>query len=773
MLIPWKQIRKGLLVAAPLLAGIGAAIPALAQKGGAPVAASPGAGSSLPSPDQGAAGNFWEGAKAQSVGLSSKTDGNKSGSNYRWANVQIHGGGFVTGIVFHPAERGLVYLRTDVGGAFRWDDSGRRWVPLLDGLGHEAEQLRGVESLAVDPGNPALLYAATGQYLPAWAHAAALLRSDDRGESWQAIALPFKLGGNSDGRSTGERLQVDPHKGSVLLLGTNQDGLWQSSDFAKSWSRVGAFLASGVTFVLFDGRGGSAGQATSTIYAGTDGSGVLRSTDGGASWSPLPGQPAGLIPHHGAIDAAGTLYLSYGDALGPNGLSSGAVWKYDTASAQWSNITPVAPAGEDKFGYAGLALDPRHPGTLLVSTLDRWVAGDQIFRSVDGGHSWTALGGKAKYDSSATPWVNSYSGGAVKVMGHWIGAIAINPFDSNDAIYVTGYGIWRSSNLAAADSGAPTEWTFSDDGLEEVAITELASPPKGPPLFSAIGDIGGFRHDDLQVSGPAYFMPFGASNQSLDFAENDPDHLVRTADHGAHGYYSADGGASWSAFAAPPPTVPTQNSGAGRIAIAADGARIVWIPAKSAPYYSADGGKSWVKSSGLFQVSDRLLPLSDRVNPARFYIQDLGNGVIYNSADGGASFAPVRRLSEGGGRMRAVPGHEADLWVPAGDALLRSTDGGANFSQIPDVQSAYAIGFGKAAPGASYPAVFLYGEVKGVEGVFRSDDEGKKWLRLNDDAHRYTQIDVVAGDPRVFGRVYLGTNGRGILYGDIGTTAGR
>ena len=47
-------------------------------------------------------------------------------------------------------------------------------------------------------------------------------------------------------------------------------------------------------------------------------------------------------------------------------------------------------------------------------------------------------------------------------------------------------------------------------------------------------------------------------------------------------------------------------------------------------------------------MSDRLLPLSDRVNPARFYIQDLGNGVIYNSADGGASFAPVRRLSEGG-----------------------------------------------------------------------------------------------------------------------------
>jgi xyloglucan-specific exo-beta-1,4-glucanase len=54
-----------------------------------------------------------------------------------------------------------------------------------------------------------------------------------------------------------------------------------------------------------------------------------------------------------------------------------------------------------------------------------------------------------------------------------------------------------------------------------------------------------------------------------------------------------------------------------------------------------------------------------------------------------------------------------------------------------------------------------------VQGVFRSADEGASWIRINDDQHQYGWIgQTVAGDPRVFGRVYLGTNGRGILRGD-------
>ena len=51
--------------------------------------------------------------------------------------------------------------------------------------------------------------------------------------------------------------------------------------------------------------------------------------------------------------------------------------------------------------------------------------------------------------------------------------------------------------------------------------------------------------------------------------------------------------------------------------------------------------------------------------------------------------------------------------------------------------------------------------------MFRSDNGGSAWIRINDDAHQYGNMgEALAGDPRIFGRVYLGTNGRGILYAD-------
>ena len=77
------------------------------------------------------------------------------------------------------------------------------------------------------------------------------------------------------------------------------------------------------------------------------------------------------------------------------------------------------------------------------------------------------------------------------------------------------------------------------------------------------------------------------------------------------------------------------------------------------------------------------------------------------------------------------------------------------------------LGFGQAAPGARYPAIYLAGLVGGVQGIFRSTDGGASWVA---DQHRRAAVgwigQTITGDPRVFGRVYLGTNGRGILCGD-------
>ena len=62
--------------------------------------------------------------------------------------------------------------------------------------------------------------------------------------------------------------------------------------------------------------------------------------------------------------------------------------------------------------------------------------------------------------------------------------------------------------------------------------------------------------------------------------------------------------------------------------------------------------------------------------------------------------------------------------------------------------------------------VCMDGVVQQVRGFFRSDDGGRSWVRINDDQHQYGLVLHITGDPKRYGRVYVGTHGRGTLYGD-------
>jgi photosystem II stability/assembly factor-like uncharacterized protein len=700
---------------------------------------------------------------------------------YAFRNVQIGGGGFVSGIVFHPTARDLFYARTDVGGAYICKGANRRWIPITDSLGRN--DTLGVLSVALDARDARRVYLALGQYTQSWAGNAFLLHSADQGQTWSRTNLPFKLGGNEDGRSAGERLQVDPNLGSILLLGTNDAGLWRSADAALTWSKVESFPEASLTFVLFDKSSGEPGSATPTVYAGVNNTttGLYRSSDGGVTWTLVPGQPTGLIPNHAAFDRKGILYLTYADRLGPNGMTNGAVWKLDPTTGAWTDITPDAAP---YFGYGGLAVDARRPGTLIVSTMDRWSPHDELYRSRDGGATWTPLTPVSHYHSEA-PWIFWHRDPG-EYYPHWVGDVEIDPHDSDRVLYVTGGGVWRTDSLAAVDPcsmrckgrghcrhhSERIVWDFFNQGLEETVPLGMVSPPVGAPLLSALGDIGGFKHDRLRryQPEPNFYEPIGSTNTWIDFAELNPALVVRSNWGTARGDISSDGGATWAELPASPP--PALANGPGAMAIAADGGRIVWLPRGSQPYFSTDLGATWTPSAGgPTDAASYLttLPTADRVNPLKFYVYEPFGAGVYVSSDGGATFAQTAsNLSPyAGGILRATPGREGDLWLPrAWDGLYRSTDSGASFVRVKSVQEGYQIGFGTPAPEASYPAIFLWGRVKGTTGIFRSDDGGASWIRINDDQHQYGWINAVIGDPRVHGRVYLATGGRGIIFGD-------
>jgi photosystem II stability/assembly factor-like uncharacterized protein len=117
--------------------------------------------------------------------------------------------------------------------------------------------------------------------------------------------------------------------------------------------------------------------------------------------------------------------------------------------------------------------------------------------------------------------------------------------------------------------------------------------------------------------------------------------------------------------------------------------------------------------------------------------------------------------------LYATPAREGDLWLACrSSGLYHATNSGSAFTRLDAVEGAYSLGFGKAAPGRDQPALYLAGKVGHVPALFRSDDNGATWLRINDEQHQYGWLNHVTGDPRSYGRVYVATGGRGIIYGE-------
>lgn len=727
---------------------------------------------------------------------------------YEWKNVVTGaGGGFVPGIIFNESEKDLIYARTDIGGAYRWNAADESWIPLTDFVGWDDWNKNGVDALATDPVDPDRVYMAVGTYTNSWdQNNGSILRSTDRGDTWQSTTLPFKVGGNMPGRSMGERLSVDPNDNRILYFGARSGhGLWKSTDYGVTWNEVTSFPNPGnyvqdpsneytsdivgLAWITFDKTTGSAGQATQTIYVGVadKAQSVYRSTNGGLTWSAVAGQPTGYIPHHGVFDSDGSLYITYSDGVGPYDGTKGDVWKLNTSTGVWTNISPVPSSSTDNyFGYGGLAVDAQNPGTLMVATLNSWWPDATLFRSTDGGATWTRIwefdgypNRKLRYtqDISAAPWLTFGTNPAppetTPKLGWMIGDLEIDPFDSDRMMYGTGATIYGTKNLTDWDDDEKINISVMAKGVEEIAVLDLISPPSGAHLVSGLGDVSGFRHNNLdQAPATIFTSPNYPSTESLDFAELSPNTMVRVgkadyaADPNARSIgLSSDGGTTWYKANAE----PAGTTGGGTVAISADGNRLVWSTSDKGVHYST-GGNSWTESTG---IPAQAKVVSDRVNPNNFY--GFAAGKIYVSVNGGATFTASSATGlpvEGNADLDAVPGVEGELWFAGGSeeagpyGLWHSTDSGATFTKLANVEEADSIGFGKAAPGQNVVALYTVAQIDGTRGFFRSDDGGANWVRINDDQHQYARVTTITGDPRLYGRVYLGTNGRGILYAD-------
>jgi hypothetical protein len=726
-----------------------------------------------------------------------------------WKNVEVGGGGMVTGVVVHPRERNLVYARTDVGGIFRWNETAGSWTPLSDGFTKAQTGYFDTESIALDPSDPNVVFAAVGNGKSNGDTQSALIKSVDRGANWRVLKTDIDIFGNNDWRTGGERMAVDPNSSAVVYFGSRGQGLFRSSDGGSSWAAVAALPkgdpVQGVGFVAFDPTSGTAGAGSKRLWAGIAKEGVYQSDDAGANWRKVlearnvaGAEIPGYLMGDASVSAKGILYASFlkpnaannwvEDGSTPNGV-------YRLEAGVWTNISP-----DRNFNFDGMsAVTVAGQDHLLVTPWFTSFEYRKGFSSEDGGKTWARI---------------DFNDGDVKAKEGWVtdqdqsfgqGA-ALDPFDPNRAWASGGFGIWRTDSLRSRDASgnSSAKWTTYAKGISETVDITGKSLPNGK-YISGISDLAGFVYSDLDT------VPnFEAAHQtplftytSIDALSSDPNHLVAVGQDQINWYnpdrtfagFSTNGGIDWQRF----PSIPTYTDGSarvGRIALGlGDKNNIVWAQAGPGVYASLDGGRTW-KLGVVEGTNESFSPMyyyngpfvstylngepltADKVNPKTFYVY--GNIVgkqtkLYRSVDGGLTwkaFAPFNDGIDwqGGEQLRSKPGKAGELLLTRGDqGLWRSLNAGENFSKIAAVSRALGVAYGKAAPNRTNPTIFVAGVVNGVEGIWRSDDDAATWVRVSTAANnvltgKFTSIEA---DVNVYGKVYVMTNGRGTFYGTL------
>ncbi|MBO6298245.1 MAG: endoglucanase [Lachnospiraceae bacterium] len=449
--------------------------------------------------------------------------------DYIYRNCPIPGGGYVTGFLYHPKEKNLLYLRTDIGGVYRFDPVSQGWISLAEHVKTTAIDETFPSAIATDPANPDILYIACGM---GDGKNGLLCISRDRGETFSYETIPAPVHGNWPGRGTGQRLIVDPASPDTLYFASPKNGLLRSRDTGKSWEKL-PVPEDYMTFVY-------AGEDGSTIIAGTAGVTTKKddrtrghslyiSCDGGSHFEEMPepencriegAKMNGLVASRYSVDDQ-YLYVT---------MNSTGLWNYstemgyscDTGSVldghllrypldgqfrTFEDITPMDPSENAfetdttgkrylRYGMGGISSTPAAPGLLMLSTLSRDnVDDDCVYRSLDYGRTWEKVlqGLHTGTIEFRTKYLRpEYNGNRSCI--HWLSDCRINPFDPDECWFNTGTGVFHSTDFTAAS----VRFTDENKGLEETVHLNVYAPVAGEvQLVDILGDLGGFAFRDV------------------------------------------------------------------------------------------------------------------------------------------------------------------------------------------------------------------------------------------------------------------------------------
>ncbi len=554
-------------------------------------------------------------AAAGGGGIRKSVDG---GASWRAINVGLTNL-FATALAIDPTSPSTLYAGTRGGGVFKSMDGGARWTSV-----NNLTEVS-ITALAIDPVSPSTLYVGTDSY-------GGVFKTVNGGESWTAInnGLSFPIV---------NVLVIDPVSPSTLYVGDDTGtGLFRSVDGGASWTNLFELDVDEPVLALAVDP-----TSPSTLYVSVNGS-VSRSTNEGASWQSMS---------RGITDYVSALAV---DPTSPStvyaGTFGGSVFKTPDAGANW------APIGSGMASVFALVIDRTSPSTAYAGT------GTGLFRSADGGATWTLL--------------------PTGLRNLAVDSMVIDPSSPSTLYAAAGNGV---GVLKSTDGG--TTWALMNDGLPTPFLRHLAIDPRSTStLYAGTLDDGVFKTTDGGLSWnpinaglplPLFVGAFAVSAAS-------PSTLYVGLPF-AGVFKSTNGGSSWAEI-----NNGLTNVGhyVSALAVNPTSPSSVYLaspptgrPDTSAKIFSTtSGGASWKELYALPNGSVQVFAI-DPGSPSTVYAGTDVIGVL-KSTDSGATWAPVNDgLTDLNVTSLAISPSAGIVYAgTAFGGVFKSTNGGSTWTSL-------------------------------------------------------------------------------------------
>lgn len=303
-------------------------------------------------------------------------------------------GGRVSDVVGVPGNPNILYVAFASAGLFRSDDGGISFESVFD-----TGNTLSIGAIALAPDNPAVIYVGTGEGKPrnSTSFGDGIYRSLDGGKTWTHLGLVDT--------ERFSRLAIHPRDANIVYAaamghewGPNEErGVYRSTDAGRTWSRVLFVNATtGASDVAIDPANPNIVYAGMYDYlrqpwhfrSGGPGSGLYRSSDGGASWERLSdpalhnGLPNGTLGRIGLAISPSRPQVVYA-LIETDG--EGVLWRSDDRGERWRLMSRDRSINARPFYFSVIRVDPVDADRIYSLSRSLYISGDagRTFRSVD------------------------------------------------------------------------------------------------------------------------------------------------------------------------------------------------------------------------------------------------------------------------------------------------------------------------------------------------------------------------------------------------------